>query len=103
MEFDFKIGEKEYTYDVNTSIKLHIIRTNNSVAVMYFSDERSDKINIPEGIIVYTYDYQTNKRIIQKSLNKEYVLCWTDDYEIELNGNVLINIRNQRKWNITSV
>lgn len=53
--------------------------------------------------LVYTYDYtNNNKRVLLNSIKQEYALCWTDDYEIELNKNVLINIKNQRKWNIIS-
>ncbi len=101
--FDFNINDNEYTYNVNSTINLHIRKINNSVAILYFTDEIGNKINIPDGLIVYTYDYQTNKKIIQNHIHQYYPLCWTDDYVIELNEIVLINIRNQRKWNITSV
>lgn len=100
--FDFNITNNEYIYNVNSTINLHIKKINNSVAVLYFTDEMSNKINIPGGLAVYTYDYTTNKKIIQNAINQDYLLCWTDDYIIELNKIVLIDIRKQKKWNIMS-
>lgn len=101
-EFDFTIKESEYVYNVSLKTKLCLKRINHSVAMLYFTDEMSNKINIPDGIIVYTTDYQnTQMRVIIKPIDKTYPLCWTDDYTVELNNNVLINIKNQRKWVIS--
>ena len=103
--FDFTKTNNEYIYNINSNIILHINRMNHSVAILYFTDEMGNKINIPNGIVVYTYDYQNkNKKIsLKSSIKKEYLLCWTDDYTIELNKNIVLNIKNQRNWNITSV
>ena len=102
--FDFAMKESEYVYDISSNIKLCIKRINHSVAILYFTDEMSNMINIPDGIVVYTFDYQnTQKRVSIKPTNKTYALCWTDDYTIQLNNNVLINITNQRKWVISQL
>ena len=100
--FDFENYNSEYTYNVNYNVILHIKRINYAVAILYFTDEMNNKMNIPDDILVYTYDYSDNKRVLLKPIKQEYALCWTDNYEIELNKNILINIKNQRKWNITS-
>jgi len=100
--FDFRVTDNDYKYNINSNIILHIKQYNHGIATLYFTDEMSNKINIPDGIVVYTYDYQTNKKIIQKAIQQDYPLYWTDDYMIELNKNILINIKNQRHWNITS-
>ena len=101
--FDFISHDSEYIYNINSHIILHITRINNGVALLYFTDEDSNKINIPNNIIVYTYDFQdNNKQILLKPIKENYALCWTDNYIIELDKNVLINIKNQRKWNIIS-
>jgi hypothetical protein len=97
--FDFTMTDTDYIYNINSTTILHITRINHSVAMLYFTDELSNKINVPTDIVVYTYDYQ-NKKVVQNAFKEEYPLCWTDDYIIELNKNVLINIKNQRKWNI---
>ena len=82
---------------------LHIKWINHSVAVLYFTDDLSNKINIPDGIVVYTYDYRdTNKKIIQKRCNQDYLLCWTDNYTIEYNKIQILSLNSQRKWNIIS-
>jgi hypothetical protein len=49
---------------------LHIKRLNHSVAILYFTDEKSNKINIPDDILVYTYNYEdTNKKMKKAALH----------------------------------
>ena len=99
-EFDF-MRECEYIYD-NSNVSFCIKRINHSVAILYFIDEMSNKINIPDGLVVYTSDYQNSeKRAILRSIDEYYHLCWTDDYMMELNKQVLLNIKNQRTWIIS--
>lgn len=99
--FDFTKTDNEYIYDMGSNIILHIKRINHSVAALYFTDEVGDKINIPDGIVVYTYDYQSpNKKIIQKAHKQDYPLCWTDNYTIEYNKIIILSLNNQRKWDI---
>lgn len=100
--FEFENYNSEYTYNVNYNVNLHIKRINHSIAILYFTDEMNNKMNVPNDILVYTYDYSNNERVLLNPIKQEYALCWTDNYEIELNKNILINIKNQRKWNITS-
>lgn len=100
--FDFKTTENEYIYNINSKVSLFIKRINHSVAILHFIDDMSNKINIPDGLVVYTTDYQNSKnRVILKPIDESYHLCWTDDYAVELNKKVLINIKNQRKWIIS--
>lgn len=98
--FEFENANSEYTYNINHNVNLHIKRINHGVAILYFTDEMNNKINVPNDILVYTYDNTNNKRVLLNQINQEYALCWSDNYEIELNKNILINIKNQRKWNI---
>ena len=101
--FNFISNDSEYIYNINSHTILHIKQINNGVAVLYFTDEDSNKINIPNNIMVYTYDFEdNNKRLLLNPIRQDYALCWTDNYTVELNKNVLINIKNQRKWNIIS-
>ena len=101
--FDFTNTDNEYIHNMGSNMILHIKRSNHSVAVLYFTDEMSNKINIPDGIVVYTYDYQNIKtKVIHKCIGQAYPLCWTDNYTIELNAVEIIHITNQRKWNITN-
>ena len=98
--FDFTKHD-EYTHTINSSGKLWIKRMSHAVAVLYFTDEMNNKTNMPLDIVVYTFDYQTNKYVILNATRQEYALCWTDDYVVKLNKNVLINIKSQRQWIIS--
>ena len=97
--FDFTKTDNEYMYNMGSNMILHIKRTNHSVAVLYFTDEMSNKINIPDGIVVYTYD-DTNKKMIQKAFkqNDSFPLCWTDNYTIEYKKIQILSLHSQRKW-----
>ncbi len=101
--FDFTLADSEFVYNIHSTIKLCIKNLNHSVAILYFTDdEMNHLINIPDGIVVYTYDYQNTQTVKLKPVDKSYPLCWTDNYIIEYKNNTLFNINNQRKWNILS-
>ena len=103
-EFDFiSSNTNKYTHLVNPNLILHIDQINFAVACLYFTDETNTKINIPIGVVVYTYDYQapSKKVVLQKLQNEEYGLCWSDNYRVELNDVLLINLTNKRSFHIT--
>ncbi len=100
--FNFNATGSEYIYKISSNIILHLYRTTHAVAILEFTDETSNKINIPTEIIIYTKDYQTNQNVILKPTNNMYALCWTDDYMIKYNGNIILNIKNNRTWDITT-
>jgi hypothetical protein len=101
--FDFTKTDNEYVYNMASNMILHIKRMNHGVAVLYFTDELNNKINIPDGIKVYTFDYQdTIKKIIQKPIKQDYPLCWTDNYTIEYKQIEIVSVNSQRKWKIIS-
>jgi hypothetical protein len=104
MEKTFTFTEEDkYVCNINSKTILNIKRISDSIAVLYLTDESNNEINIPNGLIVYEYDYHNiSKRVVLKPCNNTYPLCWTDNYTIELNKTVLINIKNQRRWSIIS-
>ena len=53
-EFDFTKTNNKYIYNFNSNI-LRIIRLNHSLHFI-------DIMNIPEGIMVYSYDYENNNK-----------------------------------------
>jgi hypothetical protein len=72
--FDFNITDNEYTYNVDSTINLQIRKTNNSVAILYFTDELGNKINIPDGLIfIHTIIKQIKK--LSKCLFIKFILC----------------------------
>lgn len=101
--FDFMI-ESEHLYVHSNEQKkecLYIKRINHSVAMLFFTDEKDNKINIPDGVVVYTFDSNNETKVILEPIGNAYPLCWTDNYVVEINEKVLINIQNQRKWVIS--
>lgn len=98
--FNFNI-KNEYICNINSKIILHIECINQSVSVLFFTDEMNNKIDIPNGIIVYTYDYQNIKNKVALTIEPNYyILSFSDNYDIEFNGKIILNITNQRNWNI---
>ena len=94
--FFFKTDE--YTScDITAQIKLHIKGVNSHYAVLYFTDNLSNKIDIPPEIIVCT-DYEHFG--VTRSTNQEYKLPFTDGYIIKWNEHIIIRIQNHRHWNI---
>jgi hypothetical protein len=100
--FDFRETDNEYVYNVNSIALLHIKQYSSSVAILYFTNYLLIKVDIPDGIVVYTYDNENNKQRLN-SARQEYPLCWTDNYIVELNDKLILQIENRRKWNITSI
>ena len=99
--FDLTKTDNEHMYTMSSNMILHIKRMNHGVAVLYFTDNMSNKINIPEDIVVYTYDYHdTNKKIVQKAIKQDYPLCWTDNYTVEYKKIQILSLNSQRAWNI---
>ena len=94
-------ASSEYVHQMNPHIILHLYRINHGVAILDFTDEMNVKINIPTGIIIYTNDYQTNQKVVQKPITNFYTLGWTDNYIVEYNNKLLLDIKNKRNWDIT--
>ena len=54
--FDFNNEEKQFFLEyINDEILLNIGRLNITTAILYFTDEMGDLINIPSNIIIYEY------------------------------------------------
>jgi hypothetical protein len=100
--FDFAISDNEYTYNISSNTKLCIKRYSKWVAMLYFTDEMNNKINIPNDTIVYTFEWKTNNKIIYNAVRNDYVLYSTDNYVVELSKNLLIDIKTKRRCEIES-
>ncbi len=100
--FSFISAANAYTYSISENVVIHIDKINNSVASLYFTNKSNEKINIPSGIVVYEYDFQTNKKVSLNPIKEHFVLCWTDNYTIEHDNKIILDIKNERKWTIHS-
>jgi hypothetical protein len=101
--FNFKFSDNTFIRSITPNIVLHIERLTYSVAVLHFTDELNQKINIPASIQIYVFDYQTNKKLVINPIKQVYTLCWTENYEIEFNEKNVLKLTNQRSWSIHSV
>jgi hypothetical protein len=93
-------GCNYFRKEITPSVILQLYRHNHSFAVLEFRDEVNNKINIPTGLVIYTKDDEKNA--IQKPVNNMYALYWKEDYIVELNDKVLLDIKNKRMWEIIS-
>lgn len=97
--FSFDYSDEHHRYKISSNIVLHLCRETHSHALLYVTDESEDVISLPDELIVWAKEFQ-NKNIIQMQHANGYVLCWTNDYTIEFNGKVVLEITNKRVWDI---
>lgn len=102
--FNFSNPNNEFVHIIHPELLVHIQRISHSVASLTFTDEYNNKVPIPTDIKVYTFDFTKTqpKVIVKPSLHNDYALCWTDNYTVEWNGEIAVNIKNKRSWKITS-
>lgn len=98
--FSFSQKDMEVYYVLSNEVLLRMKRLNNGIANLYFTDHANNRICIPSGILVYTYDASKKIQILVPQLHEEYMLCWTDDYVVMNNNDILMNITNARMWEI---
>ncbi len=101
MSFNFRNVTKTYTHNISENVVIHIDKIINSVATLYFTNKYNEKIDIPSGLVVYEYDFQTKEKLPLKSIQHHFLLCWTDNYTIEMDNKIILDIKNEREWTIT--
>lgn len=96
-----KEDQEQIKVNIEENLFVNIIKISHSVAQMYFSDENDKKL-WKDDIKVYTFDFENKKRrVIHEPINKDYLLCWTENYDIELNNEIKMKIKSQRKMEIS--
>ena len=102
--YNFENTFNKYFQVIDAKIILHVHRINYSIANLYFTDEMNNKINIPNSIVVYTYDYKNiQNKVILNPINQYYKLCWTNNYAVELNNRLITDIKNNKNWYIRTL
>ena len=104
--FDFSDSNSELNFYIGDNYTtLNIKRINDSIAILYFTDDLNNHIDIPTEIKIYTFDFNdTKKRVIQTPVTEQlYTLCWSENYIVEFNDNIILNIESQRHWNIAGI
>jgi hypothetical protein len=88
-------------YIINSSLILHLDKNSNSLAYLYFTDEKCRLINIPKNINVYMFDCDNNKILIRPTFkNKYYILSWCESYDIYLNNQKICELSHKISWDI---
>jgi hypothetical protein len=101
--FDFATTEK-YSYKLKEDVMFHLEKSTESVARLYFTDENNTQIDKPQIFHVrsYKHDGESLTFTIEKPINNNYFLCWTDSYSITYDQKEILTIDSQRTWNIHS-
>lgn len=98
--FSFIDSQTVLSVPVNEETTMCIQRANHGVARIYFIQKNGLEINIPDGIKVYDV---TNTVYLSPFSKKPYfALGWTDNYSITLNGVPILDLVNERIWNVTT-
>jgi hypothetical protein len=86
-----------FLYNVTNNIKLNIVKLTFGYSLLYFTNENNIKINIPSNIIVYEYgDNKTIYKIILNKINNEFFHLFCDNnYKIEYNNNLILDIKSK--------
>jgi len=84
-----------YTREIDSNTKMHIKPINNSISMLYFTNELNQSINIPDGISVV---YNNNSHLLP--VKNSYFLNWTDKYDVYLNFRIILSLKPERIWAI---
>jgi hypothetical protein len=68
-----------------------------SIARIYFVDEMQTEIKIPDKILVI--DDTANN--VLNPLGETFALCYTDNYSVKYDGQLIFSVKIQRQWAIT--
>jgi hypothetical protein len=92
--FSFKT-EKLFTTRLTDGIFLRVQRAGFAVARLFFVDETSAEVPIPDGFVVIDI---TNGNVRVQPMLNSFFLGWTDNYTLLFRGVVVVEFLNQRQW-----
>ena len=97
--FSFK-NDKILQLLIGDNVFVRIERVGFAIARLYFVDEGSAEIDIPDRLVVL--DHSNGDAAVMPLLNNQYfVLAWTDSYSVQFEGNTVMGLANQRQWAVT--
>ena len=106
--FNFEVNKKQFFFkNLTDNIIIKLEKITESVAILYFTntltEDPNESIDIPEEVKVYTYDINKQK-VEERPLKntQKYALCFTDDYIIVYNNQIVFKMKSTRAWNISS-
>jgi hypothetical protein len=96
--FSFKNNNITAT-KIGDNLYLRLERSGQAIARIYFVNEGSAEVPVPEGLVVQDV---TNNVVVEPFLGNNYfVVAWNDDYTISLNGILIVGLANQRQWSVS--
>jgi hypothetical protein len=93
------MNSQKIVYSLNNDLLIHIEKVSQSISVLSFTDINYNKINIPNGTFMYSYEDKHKYMVNPIPYTQCYSLCYTDKYELLING-VKIHITNKRDFSI---
>ena len=113
-DFSFMNPQTMYV-PVNNEVTMCIKRISFAVARVYFVNKTLSEsntseqdplqpaeleIDIPNGIKVYDVTNTVYCTPLKK--RQDFVLCWTDNYSITFHDVPILDLVNERRWNVTT-
>jgi hypothetical protein len=94
-----------YSYKLKENTFFHLEKITESIARLYFTDEHNSLIEKPTifHLESYKYDGDDIEYVMEKYIDNNYYLCWSDSYSITYDQIVIMTIDSQRTWNIHNV
>jgi len=102
----FNFAEKvQYSYKLNENTLFHIEKTTESIAHLYFTDRHNSPIEKPTTFHIESYKYEGDdiEYVMEKCIDNNYYLCWSDSYSIIYDQMVIMTMNSQRTWSINYV
>lgn len=86
---------------VGNGITMRLECISPSISKLYFINDISLQVAIPDGIAVYD---NTNKIDVKplpgNSGTKFFILCYSDNYIISMNGRIILELSNKHQWEL---
>jgi hypothetical protein len=103
--FDFNNEEKQLFLEyINEDILLNIGRLNVYSAILYFTNDMFNLINIPSNLVIYEYENEkkyNKKKVLKMANTQTFLLHCNNNYIIEYNE-ITFNIKSNITWDISS-
>jgi hypothetical protein len=77
---------------------LRIVKVGPAIARVYFVDDNSVEVPIPEGLVVH--DVVNNVLIDPIPNTMFFILAWMDSYTISFNDELVVELTTQRQWSL---
>ena len=99
IEMNLKINiNNMYNIQIGENITMSIKKTSDSIAIIFFTcNIENDKVNTPEGLSVHD---NTNNKYLNKFTKQYFTLCWTDNYTIRYNNEIILEMVSKHGWDL---